>query len=86
MSGELKKITGWTEFDPTQPDGNFFPITLDASYSGKMITVKKDQNDPKSVVDRNWIIKIPSKETTVTFSVDETVIFVLDFAGATLDT
>lgn len=89
VSGDVKHITGWTEFNPTvsaEQEGNYFPITLSAAYSGKPITVQRNDAAPKTAVDRNWILRIPSKETTFTFSVEGEVIFVLNFSNAELKT
>lgn len=86
VTGELKHVEGWQEFSnvPEEQEGNFFPITLDASYTGKPITVERTGGKAKTVVDRNWILRVPDTSTVFTFSVDGAAIFALDFSGATL--
>lgn len=88
VEGELKHVEGWTEFNPAVPDeqsGNFFPVTLSAAYRGKAITVQRVGGEPKTAVDRNWVLRIPDAQTVFTFSDENGVIFSLKFDAATLD-
>ena len=86
VTGSVKEVSKWKEFsdDPAEQSGNFFPATLAACYSGKPITVQKNGGAPKTLTDRNWIIRIPNKTTIVTFFADGKVIAILDFSGTTL--
>lgn len=86
VTGDVKEVSNWKEFSnvPDEQTGNFFPVTLAVCYSGVPITVQKNGEAPKTLVDRNWIIRVPNKTTVVTFSVNGKAILVLDFSGATL--
>ena len=87
VTGTVKEVSSWKEFNPADPaeqSGNFFPVTLAACYSGKPITVQKNGGTPKTLTDRNWIVRIPNKTTIVVFSVNGKVVAILDFSGATL--
>lgn len=83
VTGELKKLESWVEFDPAVSNGHFFPATLSAAYNGVPITVQKGDS-VKTLIDRNWIVLIENKDVPVTFSADGKVFLIFDFSGATL--
>lgn len=82
VNGMLKYVKGWTEFYPDNPEeqsGNYFPVKLDEKYIGKPITVKKNGVTVKTDTDIEWVIRIPDKNTTVTFKDGDTEIITLNF-------
>ena len=86
VSGELKHVESWPEFSGIQEEqsGNYFPAVLGPEYSGKPVTVQRNGGQPKTVVDRVWILRVPSKDTVFTFSADGLPGTALDFSGSTL--
>lgn len=88
VTAKLKHIEGWEEFNPTnatEQEGHFFAITLDAAYTGKPVTVRRADGTEKTATDRNWILRVPDTGARFTFIVDGKIIFILTFAGATLE-
>ncbi len=83
VTGELKKLDSWAEFDPAVSNGHFFPATLSAAYNGVPITVQKGDS-VKTLIDRNWILLVEDKDVPITFSANDKVFLIFDFSGATL--
>lgn len=81
VTGDILKVTGWKEFDPTDSDGYFFPVSLDQRYSGKQITC----TGSKSYVaeDLDWVLKVDNCKN-FTFQCDGEPEITLDFNKATL--
>lgn len=89
VNGTLKYVKGWTEFYPDNPkeqSGNYFPVKLDEKYIGKPITVEKNGTTVKTDTDIEWFIRIPDKNTTVTFKDGDTEIITLTFNRAKFET
>lgn len=85
--GTLKHIDGWTEFNPSVPNeqsGNFFPLTLSFALRGKIITVQRTGGQPKTAIDRNWVLRVPDAQTVYTFTCGGEDLFSLKFSEATL--
>lgn len=83
VTGKVKHLTDFKGFGSNDPDGHFFPVTLDDSYKGKDITVISATR-AKTERDHEWILKI-DKNKVFTFKADGETILVLDFTGATLE-
>ena len=84
--GTLKHVTDYQDFStiPEEQEGNYFPVTIDRSYTGQPITVEKTGASPKTAIDLNWIIRIPDKSTKVTVKKGNVKLFTLDFSNADL--
>ena len=86
VAGDIKMVKGWTEFSKTKSDGHFFPVLLDARYSGEEITCVATEE--KSAKDLKWIIKLDDlmtqKEGKLVFKCKGVEIFTLDFSKANL--
>ena len=85
VTGEIKHISDWTDFDPTNNTGHFLPFVLDAQYEGREIAVIGSQTTKAR--SRYWVVRLDalyegSKKLTVKDG--ESVIFDLDFTPATL--
>ena len=49
VTGEFKKITGWTEFAKKDNSGHFFPLKL--NQTGEKLTIKTNGNDAEKTVE-----------------------------------
>lgn len=87
VTGTLKKVEGWTEFDSKNSElqsGHYFPIKLDDKYAGKKITVKGKRQ--KTAQDLEWVLRVESTSSKFTFTAEgeEAPFLTLTFEGATL--
>lgn len=86
--GTLKYVPNYREFNETnvgEQSGNYFPLTLDAKYRNKPITVEKEDGTSKTATDTEWILRVKDKGSMFTFKDDQTEIVKLNFAKATLE-
>lgn len=88
VTGKIKQVEGWAAFSSVEDEqsGHYFPFELSERYEGKKITVIGAHQ--KTAQDRKWVIRLDelmqgSKKLTA--KVGSTVIFTLDFTGATMD-
>ncbi len=81
VTGEIKHVSGWTDFDPTNNTGHFLPFVLDAQYEGEEITVTGSKTTKAR--SRYWVIKVDDAKT-FTVSKGAETLFVLDLNSATL--
>lgn len=79
VTGEIKQISDWTEFDPTDNTGHFFPFVLDEQYNGEEITVTGSKT--AKARSRYWVVKVDTAKT-FTVSKGAETLFVLDFNSA----
>lgn len=90
VNGTINYIKEYSAFQGDEANGNFFPFTLDASYTGKPITVKRTSNGggtEKTVSDLNWVLRLTDgKSTEFSISSEGTTIAKLSFENATLKT
>ena len=82
VTGSLKKVTGWTEFDESDPTGHFFPISLDERFKNKTIVLQGSKR--VEAKDTEWVIKV-DKAKVFTILCEGETIAVLDFNRATFE-
>ena len=84
--GELKHVTDWKEFSSVadEQEGYYFAVVLGPAFSGKPVTVQKEGGEPRTYTDRVWVLRVPDKSTTYTFSADGAVQFIVDFSKITM--
>lgn len=89
VTGTLYHVSDFEAFNPgnlVEQSGNYFPMHLDdEKYGGKAITVKRgDAGSGKTANELDWILRVPSKETTFTFSEGGKDFLTLNFTKANL--
>lgn len=86
VTGDIHKVTGWTEFSQSESEGHYFPMSLGEAYKGKKITCTGSKT--KTAEDTDWILKV---DTCKSFKFEEgeqeskTEICTLDFKSANLE-
>ena len=85
--GTLIYVSNFEEFDtnPDNQNGNYFMIELGDKYKGKDITVQRNGGVAKTEKDTQWLIRVPSTDTTYEFKDGEDVIITLNFKNAKLE-
>ena len=87
--GTLKYVDDYTEYDESNPEmqkGNFFAVEFGSNYSGKEISARRnDQEEPKKAMDTQWVLRVPSVDTTFEFKDGEDAIITLNFKNAKLE-
>ena len=89
VTGTLHYVKDFEAFNESNADeqkGNYFPLHLDdEKYTGKTISVKRgDSSGNKEAQELDWILRVPDKDATFTFSEGGQDFLTLNFAKATL--
>lgn len=83
VNGTLKKVENWSEFSSAEKEqsGHFFPLSLDAQYASKPITVIG--SNTKTATDTEWVLRVDDCKK-FTFQCEGKTILTLDFSKAVL--
>lgn len=85
VKGTIKYINGFTDFstNPTEQNGNYFPLTFDTKYSGEEITCTGTTT--KKARDLEWVLLVKDNSSKFTFSTEaDGDILTLTFKDATI--
>ena len=88
VNGTLKHVADFKAFSDVSEEqtGNYLMVVLDPLFEGRPITVERNGADPKTAVDRTWVLRVPDKSTTFTFKEGVWTLFTLDFSETNLPT
>lgn len=90
VTGTIKYVDNYRAFAGDEASGYFFPITLDNSYKGKKITVKRTSNGggtPTTAANTEWVLRLTDGVgTKYAINYSNILVATLDFSGATLIT
>lgn len=84
--GTFPYVTEYEQFSGSkeEQEGHYLVVDLGEQYNDQQIGVKRnDQDAPKKATDTQWVLRIPSKETTFEITANETPVLTLSFKGAT---
>lgn len=93
VTGTLKYVSSFTDFDSSNNTGNFFPFHLGEQYKNKPITVTtcngegcsgSDNTKTKTATDCDWVVKVKQRNTTFKFEAEGKEIITLNFEEAGL--